>query len=240
MTIPLVSTQKLALFIDFDGTLAPIAPTPDAVQIPAEVVPVIHQLHGNTQGAIALITGRSLASINALLNLKGIAVAGSHGAEWQLQDQRHCITEPTEAFGPIRPALEKFAQSHNLLLEDKGFALAVHFRQAPDLEETLDEFLKSTVPEDSPLTVLHGKAIREVKPRSVGKGLAIARFMQTPPFAHRTPYYLGDDVTDEAGFEWINQAGGISIKVGPGPTCAQHRLADPDAVLLFLNKLLAA
>lgn len=239
MTIPIIPLTQLALFTDFDGTLVAIAAKPDQVVIPAKVLKTVSQLHQETHGATALITGRSLHNLNQLLALEGLAIAGSHGAEWQLQGKRHTIEQITSAFDPIRPALEKFAQSHNLLLEDKTFAIAMHFRQAPELEPQLDEFLQNLVPEGGPLTVMQGKAIREVKPKAIDKGVAIARFMQQAPFAQRTPVYLGDDVTDEAGFMWVNQAGGTSIKVGPGPTCAQHRLDNPEAALEFLQQLLA-
>lgn len=238
MSIPTVPLSQLALFSDFDGTLVSIAAKPDQVQVAPKIVALIRQLHDKTQGATALITGRGLDNINALLPFEDLAIAGSHGAEWQLHGNYQSVDQLTSAFAPIRPALEKFALDHNLLTEDKSFAIAVHFRQSPELEPQLDQFLQTLVPENGPLTVMAGKAIREVKPKAIDKGKAIARFMQQAPFAQRTPLYLGDDVTDEAGFEWVNQAGGISIKVGPGATCAQHRLEDPEAVLAFLHQLL--
>lgn len=240
MNIPTIPLTQLALFTDFDGTLVSIAPRPDQVIIPPAVFTAVRQLQLKTGGATAIITGRSLLSINDLLPLEGLAMAGSHGAEWQLHGESHSVGQITSAFDPIRPALNKFAQDHNLLLEDKSFAIAVHFRQAPELEPRLDEFLQTLVTSTSPLTVMQGKAIREVKPKTIDKGTAITRFMQQAPFAQRKPLYLGDDVTDEAGFECVNQSGGMSIKVGPGPTCAQHRLANPEEVLGYFQRLLTS
>lgn len=132
----------------------------------------------------------------------------------------------------------EFARAHDLILEDKGFSLALHFRQQPQLENKVDKFLSSLLSPINELEIVPGKLVREIKSVSINKGIVIERLMKRPPFAGRIPYFFGDDVTDEDGFAWINEAEGISVKVGPGATLAQYRVEDVEDVLAFLQKLL--
>lgn len=238
MNIPLGSPKNIALFTDFDGTLVSIAATPQAVKVPEALPSLLQQLNLLTNGALALITGRTLADLTQLLSMDSIAAAGSHGAEWQRADGNiRSIDQVDTLFAPIKPILIQFAKRHNLILEDKAFSIALHFRQTPHLEHVIDELLDNIMQDVSELKVMAGKAVREIKPKAVSKGIAIERFMQEPAFVGRTPYYIGDDVTDEDGFAWVNQVGGVSIKVGGEDTLADFRLADTEAVLKFLTQL---
>lgn len=149
------------------------------------------------------------------------------------------------ALDNIRPQLRNFA-AHNdgILLEDKGAALALHYRLAPSAEEAARLLIDRLIADRDDLHYLAGKMVFEIKPRAVDKGVAISCFMNEPPFSGRMPVFLGDDVTDEDGFRIVNSAGGISIRVGGvAVTAAQYGLPNVDsvhdwlcAVLLQLNR----
>ncbi len=238
MTIPLLPHASTALFTDFDGTLVAIAQTPDGIQVPAHLGALAARLNDQLQGAFALITGRGLANLQSLFDISGFAAAGSHGAEWQVprNNTRQEIDNTDQLFADLRPQIHDFAQQHELLLEDKRFSLALHFRAAPQLEASIDDFLQPLLQDKPAVKLIKGKCVREIKPLAVNKGLAIARFMQMAPFLGRTPVFLGDDTTDEDGFAWVNSQGGISIKVGEGNSAARYRLPDCEAVLEYLQK----
>lgn len=242
MNIPHLSPHNTALFTDFDGTLVPIAETPGGIVIPEQLVTLAETLNTQLSGAFAVITGRSLRDLGSLFDIDSITAAGAHGAEWQIPQQqlRQDIGSADELFADIRPNIQRFAQEHNLLLEDKRFALALHFRTAPHLEAELDDFLLTIIGKSASIKMVRGKCVREIKPEGINKGVAIERFMQMPPFAGRTPVFLGDDTTDEDGFRWINANGGVSIKIGEGGTEALYRLPDCAATLDFLQRLCIA
>lgn len=239
MSIPTAPIEQIALLMDFDGTLVPIASTPGTVRVSQPVRDLLVQLHGKTDGAVAIVTGRDLDSIDNLLDLPVINLAVNHGAQWRFSG------EVTDQVGPmsqhlatVKNPIVEFARAHDLILEDKGFSLALHFRQQPQLENKVDKFLSSLLSPINELEIVPGKLVREIKSVSINKGIVIERLMKRPPFAGRIPYFFGDDVTDEDGFAWINEAEGISVKVGPGATLAQYRVEDVEDVLAFLQKLL--
>ena len=128
-----------------------------------------------------------------------------------------------------------------LVLEDKGASVALHFRLAPQLEQAaLDAVREASAPLGSAVQVQGGKMVWELKPAGADKGTAIEEFMREPPFAGRTPVFLGDDVTDEHGFRVVNRLGGHSIKVGAGDSAARWRLPDPAAARAWLREWLNA
>lgn len=228
-----------AYFCDIDGTLVAFAAHPDAVEIREEVRHVLQQLYASTHGAVALVSGRSLASIDALFHLPFLPAAGLHGLERREPDgtcQR--VIDHLPGREQLLASLEALvARFPGLLLEDKGIALALHYRLTPRLGGYLSRTLKRLVAHFPEIALLKGKYVFELKPRAANKGEAIAAFMTTFPFRGRTPVFLGDDVTDEYGFERINQLNGVSIKVGPGKTVARFRLPDIEAVLSWLQSL---
>ncbi len=231
--------NKLAVFCDFDGTLVPIAHSPDAVQLPPGMHPLLQSVQNRLDGAFALVTGRSLENLASFINIASFAAAGCHGAEWQ-SPPGFVIEQETglaELIAPAYDAVMTFATRHGLLVEDKRFSLAVHFRDAPHLEAELDRFLLNHVDFTTGLKLVHGKCVREIKPHHIDKGTAIARFMHLPLFSGRVPLFVGDDATDEDGFGWVNQQRGISIKVGEGPTIAPYRLPGCDDVFQLLQAI---
>ncbi len=237
--INLPPLHELAIFCDFDGTLVPIASTPDAIQVPAELDSIIGRLHHHLDGAFALITGRSLTDLSRYLDIVNLAAAGCHGAEWQMPPDylRREHEWVAALIAPVTRATAPFTELHRLIVEDKRYSLAIHFRNAPHLETELDAYLDRNIPLNDRLKIIRGKCVREIKPVGVDKGTAITQLMSSAPFRHRRPLFIGDDTTDEDGFLWVNRNNGISIKVGPGETAALHRLPDCAEVVRLLQEL---
>jgi len=237
---PRVDAATLALFVDVDGTLLDIAARPDAVVVDASLPATLKHLKARLGGALAPVSGRPLRDIDALLGLDG-AAAGLHGAE--LRDPRGApLTAPIFAEGLAAArerAIEAAAQIPGVLVEDKGGAIALHYRAAPHAE--LDVRRAAIAMLDAAgdgYNLLHGKCVIELKPASADKGAALAALMTIAPFAGRTPWMIGDDVTDEDAFAEVNAGNGISVIVGPRrPTIAHYALAGPAAAREWLAAL---
>lgn len=235
--INLPPLHELAIFCDFDGTLVPIAPTPDAIRVPGELDTIIRRLHQRLDGAVALITGRALADLSRYVDIAELTAAGCHGAEWQMAPDylRREHAWAAAHIAPVTRATAPFTEFHQLIVEDKRYSLAIHFRNAPHLETELDAYLEETVPLNERLKIIRGKCVREIKPVGIDKGTAITQLMESAPFRNRQPLFIGDDTTDEDGFRCVNRFGGISIKVGSGDTAARHRLPDCADVIRLLR-----
>jgi trehalose 6-phosphate phosphatase len=222
-----------ALFLDIDGTLLDLATTPDAVAVPGGLPPLLDALTRGLSGALALISGRSLAAIDGLFP-GGRDAAGNHGAEWRLQGRVSADLDawPEDLAAELEQAARPLA---GVLVERKACALALHYRQAPDQAAAVEELAAAAVrAAPTPLRLLHGKRVIELVPAGASKGKAIEGFMQCPPYTGRTPVFVGDDLTDEEGFPTVRRMGGIGIHVGVRATAAQHRLASPAAVRRWL------
>ncbi|WP_049720948.1 trehalose-phosphatase [Gilvimarinus polysaccharolyticus] len=229
--------DKVALFLDFDGTLVNFATTPEGVHVSVELKDMLAQISLHLNGALALVSGRSISSLSGLLDLP-LTMAGSHGAEWCYSGgpvQRVDLNNNT--FAEIRSALLTFANKHDLIAEDKGHAVALHYRTKMETQPLLETYIADELELDKSeaIRVIRGNCVYEVQPVGVDKGVAIARFMSDAPFKGRQPVYIGDDATDEDGFAWVNAHDGISIKVGDGSSCAKARIANTGEVLAFLK-----
>lgn len=239
MQPPVLNIKKLAVFLDFDGTLVDFAAKPEGVVVSPDLKALLTQLHSATSGALALVTGRSLESLDSLIDNAELCAAGCHGAEWRQGGTAGAVdATQAQALDVTRAALEDFATEHGLRIEHKPYSLALHFRHAPDLEPKVDEWLANNMSAQAELRVIGGKFIREVQLQGVDKGTAVERFMSTSPFAGRTPVFVGDDVTDEDAFAWVTTAEGVAIKVGEGETVANYRLPNHLAVHKWLESLL--
>ena len=240
MTLAEILFPSSALFLDFDGTMVDIAPHPSAVHVPRPLLVVLRDLHDHLQGAIAVISGRPIAQLDDFLHPLQLAVAGVHGAERRGADgTMHLLhTQPLDLVEEA--ACQLAAQNPGLLVENKRGSLALHYRQRPDLEELCLRTMQQAVDASPGITLLRGKMVAEAKPGGASKGLAIEAFLAEPPFAGRTPLFIGDDVTDEAGFSTVQRLGGLGIKVGEGATCASRRLSDPQALRQELEAAVAA
>jgi trehalose 6-phosphate phosphatase len=230
-----------ALFLDIDGTLLEIAPTPQSVHTGRADATLIAALYEKTGGALALVSGRSLATIDALFSPLKLPAAGQHGVE--RRDARGRVHRSAFSPGLLKKAAEHirgFAESHaGLVFEDKGYSMALHYRLAPRLAGAAHAIVREAARSvgDS-VEVQRGKMVAELKPAGHDKGKAIAAFMRERPFAGRLPVFLGDDLTDEDGFRVMEQLGGHSIKIGSGATAARWRLQDPSAAREWLKSWL--
>lgn len=237
LTAPPVLPGNYAWFFDLDGTLAGIQPHPDDVVIPDTVLEDLHQLSQMNAGALALISGRSMAELDMLAGPYHFPLAGVHGAERRdIHDQLHIVSLPEALINTLHAELiASLAQLPGTELEAKGMAFALHYRQAPHHEAAIFSIARSLADAHPQLALQPGKCVVEIKPEGINKGAAIAAFMAEPPFKGRTPVFFGDDLTDEAGFSVVNQAGGMSVKVGPGETRAKWRLESVASVWQWIS-----
>jgi trehalose 6-phosphate phosphatase len=240
MTLVEILYPSCALFLDFDGTMVDIAPQPHAVEVPKPLIGALQHLSDHLQGAVAVISGRPIEQIDAFLRPLKLAVAGVHGAERRGADgQLHLLqTFPLDAIEEAACTLA--ARNPGLLVENKRGSIALHYRQRPELEPLCLQSMQDAVATSPGVTLLKGKMVVEAKPGGASKGRAIEDFLREAPFAGRKPVFIGDDVTDEAGFSTVQRLGGLGIKVGGGATVAWRRLADPSALRRELEAAVAA
>lgn len=228
-----------AYFLDVDGTLLELARTPQAVHVGQEIVELIRALHAATGGAVALVSGRSLADLDQRFGLGQLPAAGQHGLE--VRDASGDIRRHAAGPAPTSRVTEGLApllvQETGLLIEDKGSTVAVHYRTAPQLGVALRARLQLIVDCMDGFELQPGKLVLEIKPVGHDKGSAVGEFMATAPFRDRIPVFIGDDLTDEKAFAVVNRLNGLSVKVGPGRSCASYRLSDVPAVRRWLGQL---
>ncbi|TAK98474.1 MAG: trehalose-phosphatase [Rhodospirillaceae bacterium] len=236
---PLPLTSHAALFLDFDGTLVEMASTPSAIEMPDALPFLLRRTATMLNGALAVVTGRPIVSIDSFLPGAVAAIAGLHGAE--LRDSRGQLTRAEldlPAVKTARALLNDFKRERpEVLLEDKGLSLALHFRGAPHLGEECRTVIDLCVGKArGHLERLDGAFVSEIKPKNVSKARAIETFMKSAPFKGRSPIFAGDDVGDEAGFEYIAKINGIGIIVGGrSPTAATQRLRSVTALHQWLR-----
>lgn len=227
-----------AYFVDLDGTLLEIATRPEGVHVDAELRDTVSALSSCTGGAVAIITGRPVADVDRLFPDLRLAVAGQHGLERRTargELQRHPV--PGMALGHARETLGAVVRRHPALrLEDKGLSLALHYRQAPALASYAHRVMRQLQERLGPAYgVQRGKRVVELKPAGRDKGAAIRDFMSEIPFRGRRPVFIGDDATDEYGFDVVNQLGGVAVKVGRGRSAAPWRMPDVTSVRHWLS-----
>ena len=229
-----------ALFLDFDGSLVDLAPQPEAVIVPSGLVGTLTALSSYLGGALALISGRPIEQIDAFLAPLKLPAAGVHGAERRDADGTMSLLSTHSLQHVEEAALALAAEHPQLRVENKRGSIALHYRQAPRLESVCLQAMKAAVEESPGLTLLRGKMVVEAKPGGASKGHAIEAFMREPPFAGRTPVFVGDDATDEVGFSTVQRLRGMGVKIGEGSTVAWQRLASPAALRYQLQAAVAA
>ena len=230
-----------AFFLDIDGTLLEIAATPKAVHTAKADCKLVAALYDKAGGALALVSGRSLAMIDELFSPMRLPAAGQHGVE--RRDARghvHRPSFPADVLSQAAEMIRAFAGRHSgLVFEHKGYSMALHYRLAPRLAAAAHAVVREAARAvGDGVEVQRGKMVAELKPAGHDKGRAIEAFMHERPFARRVPVFLGDDLTDEHGFRVVERLGGHSIKVGPGPTVARWRLPNPTAARAWLSEWL--
>lgn len=232
--------MRLAIFTDFDGTLVEIADTPDAIEVPPTLPEELERTARELESAFAVITGREIEDIDRYLSPLVLPVAGAHGTQRRRADGT--LEEVDQAVmqgaGEIATAVQPLVVSHpELVLETKEGATALHYRQAPELEETCRLAMQEAVNANPDFVLVPGKMVFEARPRAVSKGTALRAFMQEEPFAGRIPIFIGDDTTDEDAFIAAQELGGIGIKLGRGETAARMRIADVASVRALIQGL---
>jgi trehalose 6-phosphate phosphatase len=230
-----------AFFLDVDGTLVDFADRPQEVRVDDDLGRLLSELHNAAGGALALISGRSVSDVDRLFASRRLCIAGQHGAE--RRDAAGMVHRHGLPLARLRTAgdtLRRFSAAHpDLVLEDKGMNLALHYRLAPHLASNVQGAVQDIVKDlGEEFEVQKGKMVFEIKPSGKDKGTAIAEFMKEKPFRDRVPVFIGDDQTDEYGFRIVNRLGGHSVKVGRGPTTARWRLPDASAVRAWLRRLI--
>ena len=217
MLIDDIDLRTSAVLLDVDGTILDIAVTPRDVLVPQRLKMALETLCRETGGAVAFVSGRPLADIDRLFAPLKLAAVAGHGAELRLKGG----DEPSRYEGPIdrdlRGQFAAFASKlDGIILEDKGYSLALHYRLAPEHAERVREAVAAAcaVYPKNAIEVLPGKAVIEVKSAAFNKGTGIRNLMLCRPFRGRRPVFIGDDFTDEAAFAVLPEFDGLGFSVG--------------------------
>ncbi|MGB8399000.1 trehalose-phosphatase [Bradyrhizobium sp.] len=234
--------SETAILLDIDGTLLDIAPTPREVWVPPGLAKTLNRLHQRTDGALALVSGRSLNDIDLIFAPDQFPAVAGHGAETRLAAER-------EAAGARAPPLDKELKrrlaaiaklSPGILLEDKGYSLALHYRLAPHAEQAIYQavsVIRADLP-NAPIEVLPGKSVCEIKHPGFTKASGVRELMAQGPFRGRRPFFIGDDVTDESVFAIMPDLHGLAFSVGRRATGVAGHFDAPSDVRQFLAHLL--
>ena len=207
--------QQVALFLDVDGTLYDIENSPSLIKPCFRLQKKLHTIRNRLGGALGLISGRSLDDLDRIFENNKIPIAGNHGAQLKdaLQTQEY-QADTRKIKGIAQKVKELLNGQKDIEIENKGSNLTVHFRNSTIDRKKIKIIIMELVKYEPKLTFLKGKEVLEVKPLSHNKGTAISYFMRTKPFIKRRPIFIGDDVSDEDGFETVNKKGGWSVRVG--------------------------
>ena len=230
---------RTAFFFDFDGTLADIVDDPWEARLKPAVRDCLAALHEAAGGALAIVSGRPIASLDEQLHPLHLPLAGVHGQERRAADgnmQRAEIDQNLMAATTAR--VEAFVSEHSgLVAERKPGSVALHYRRRPELADQCRALAEELVGARPGLKLLHGKMVFELKMGANTKADAIAAFMGEAPFAGRRPVFAGDDLTDEDGFRELVRWDGLSIKIGAGPTAAICRVGGIEEFRSWLGRL---
>lgn len=240
LPVPPLLTRDQALFLDVDGCLLELAPSPSEVEVPPWLAGLLTDLGETLDQAVAVISGRKLAVVDTLLSPWRAAGAGVHGAEIRLPGTDRIQFVQRSASAIVAKLRAKFVGEPEVLIEDKGAAVAIHFARCPEREAECEAALLDAMRAVPGMRMQSGRLVREALPDDSNKGTALRVLMQHAPFAGRMPVYAGDDRTDEAAFAEARTQQGFGVKVGAGATAAEHRLGTPNQVLLWLQASLAS
>src|ERR1700760_393437 len=234
--------SECALLLDIDGTLLDFAPTPREVWVPPGLAKTLNRLLQRTSGALALVSGRSLNDIDLIFAPQEYPAVGGHGAEMRLStDSEAVATHAPPLDKELKRRLATIAKlSPGILLEDKGYSLALHYSLAPHAEKAIYEavsLIRADLP-NAPIEVLPGKCVCEIKHSGFTKATGVRELMTYAPFRGRKPLFIGDDVTDETVFAIMPDFDGVSFSVGRRARGVDGHFDAPNDVREFLSKLL--
>ncbi len=240
--------DEIYLFLDYDGTLVSFKNRPQDVVTSEEVKTIITHLLQNQKFTIIIVTGRTLYEIKQLLDIDGLSFAALHGLQIKLSNGMNYNWKPMNNLRKILKNIKKFAEKKfqnekGIILEDKEFTLALHYRMLnkEKIKDVVERFIEIVKVKDTnnKLDILHGSKVVEVRPAGWNKGKALELISSNRISKNVLPIYIGDDTTDEDAFSYINNQG-ITIFVSNDTnrsTTAQYWLKDPDDVLKFLKSL---
>jgi trehalose 6-phosphate phosphatase len=230
-----------AILLDIDGTLLDLAPTPREVWVPPGLSKTLNRLLERTSGALALVSGRSLNDIDLIFAPDQFPAVGGHGAEMRISaDGEAVATHAPPMDKELKRRLAAIAKlSPGILLEDKGYSLALHYRLAPHAEKAIYEavsLIRADLP-NAPIEVLPGKCVCEIKHAGFTKATGVTELMTLEPFKGRRPIFIGDDVTDESVFAIIPDFGGLAFSVGRRAIGVADYFDEPREVREWLARL---
>ncbi|MCB1491033.1 MAG: trehalose-phosphatase [Rhodobiaceae bacterium] len=232
--LPRIDTFK-ALFLDFDGTLVPFAQEPDGIVVPTFLPGLLIDLAEALDGALALVSGRSIENIDRHLGGLPLAIAGEHGGQVRRAGGPVTVRAAASFGAELERARRTFSAIDGVLVETKAAGFAVHYRKAPAAMTAVTDVMNRMVEDRPDLELIHGKCVCELRTTGISKAGAINDFMHETPFSDRVPIFAGDDTTDEDGFRTVNALGGESVKVGEGETCARWRVGSVSQVHAWLT-----
>src|SRR6202022_614099 len=210
--------SQSGILVEIGGTLLDLAPTPREVWVPPGLAKTLNRLHERTSGALALVSGRSLNDIDLIFAPEQFPAVGGHGAEMRVSTEEESVaTHAPPLDKELKRRLAAIAKlSPGILLEDKGYSLALHYRLAPHAEKAIYEavsLIRADLP-DAPIEVMPGKCVCEIKPSGFNKASGVIELMGHQPFKGRRPVFIGDDITDESVFAIMPDFGGLAFSVG--------------------------
>src|SRR5450432_1740164 len=234
--------HDMAILLDIDGTLLDLAPTPREVWVPPGLATTLTRLLEKTSGALALVSGRSLNDIDLIFAPDQFPAVGGHGAEMRLSvDNEAVATHAPPMDKELKRRLAAIARlSPGILLEDKGYSLALHYRLAPHAEKAIYEavsLIRADLP-DAPIELMPGKCVYEIKHSGFNKATGVLELMAHEPFRGRRPIFIGDDVTDESVFALMPDLGGLAFSVGRRAQGVAGHFDEPRDVREWLARLL--
>jgi trehalose 6-phosphate phosphatase len=234
--------NQTAILLDIDGTLLDLMPTPREVWVPPGLRETLNGLLKRTSGALALVSGRSLNDIDLIFAPEEFPAVGGHGAEMRLSNDGEAVaTHAPPMDKELKRRLAAIAAlSPGILLEDKGYSLALHYRLAPHAEKAIYEavsLIRADLP-NAPIEVLPGKCVCEIKHSGFTKATGVRELMTHDPFKGRKPLFIGDDVTDESVFAIMPDFDGTAFSVGRRARGVDGHFDAPNDVREFLSKLL--
>jgi trehalose 6-phosphate phosphatase len=233
--------RECAILLDVDGTILDLAPTPPEVWVPPSLRHAMTRLIERTGGAVALVSGRSLNDLDLLFSPLQLPAIGGHGAEFRPRIGGELDFRRTMPLGAaLKRRFAKVAEiGPGILIEDKGYAIGLHYRLAPDLEDLVNEAVARACAQDpsAPIEVLRGKFVLEIKQAGFSKGTGVRELMRHRPFVGRHPIFIGDDVTDESVFEIIAEFDGLAFSVGRKVAGVDGHFEEPEAVRGWLMQI---
>jgi trehalose 6-phosphate phosphatase len=239
--LPRFDLGQIAIFLDIDGTLLDLAATPLDVRVPTRLQNTLTALKAGVRNAIAFVSGRPIGEIDRIFAPLKLPAVGGHGAEIRYEPELPIMRSRKASLSDdLRAEFASIVRlDPGILIEDKGYSVAIHYRQVPQIGAEVMEHIVAICRNEQcdSLEILPGKLVVEIKPAGYSKGTGLRELMAVPPFRGRKPIFIGDDVTDDAAFAELPNYGGIGFSVGGTMPGAAFNFDGPQDVRLWLERL---